>query len=228
MRKSSYSSHNKTARQVRRIDEAAINRYGIPSMLLMERAGHAVAEEALLSVKKIRPASAKAKVTIFCGKGNNSGDGLVCARHLLSAGVDVQVYLLCNKSELKGDAFYNALALNTRKIRFREISGMTKLIVLKKSLKADIIIDAIFGTGFHGSPGPFFERVIKIINQSPAYKIAVDVPSGLDATTGIVKGSAVVADKTVTMGFAKTGFYKNDGPDFCGTIKVVDIGLRGN
>jgi ADP-dependent NAD(P)H-hydrate dehydratase / NAD(P)H-hydrate epimerase len=198
---------------MRKIDELTINRYGIPSMLLMERAGRAVAEQALFAVKKQKSDKGSPEIAIFCGKGNNGGDGMVCARYLLSAGISVQVHLLCKKSELKGGAFFNMLTIK-------------KFNSLKNPIKADIIIDAIFGTGFHGSPGPFFERVIKIINQSPAYKIAVDVPSGLDATTGTVKGNAVVADKTVTIGFAKTGFYKNDGPDFCGKIKVADIGLR--
>jgi len=179
----------------------------------MERAGRAVAEEVLIVAKKRHSANARPKVAVFCGKGKNGGDGLVCARYLLSAGLDVQVHLLFSKDKLKGDAFYNILALK-------------KFNTLKKSFKADIIIDAVFGTGFHGRPGHVYESVIKLINSNTAYTIAVDVPSGLDATTGMVKGAAVIAEKTVTMGFAKTGFYKNNGPSHCGEIKVVDIGLR--
>ena len=204
-----------TAKQARRIDTITINKYGIPSAVLMERAGRAVAEEALLTVKRLRPAIARAMVGIFCGKGNNGGDGLVCARYLMSAGLDVKIYLLCKPCELKGDAYYNMLTIK-------------KFNRLKNPFKADIIIDALFGIGFHGKPNPFYREVIKSINSSNAYKISVDVPSGLDATTGMVRGAAVVADKTVTMGFTKTGFYKNDGPAFCGKIKVADIGLRSN
>lgn len=204
-----------TAIQSRRIDDITINKHGIPSAILMERAGRAVAEEALLTVKILRPASAKVKAAVFCGKGNNGGDGMVCARYLLSEGLDVKIYLLCKPSELKGDAYYNMLTIK-------------KFNRLKKPFKADIIIDALFGTGFKGRPSPFYEGIISSINLSAGYKIAVDVPSGLDATTGMVRGAAVVADKTVTMGFTKTGFYKNDGPVFCGKIKVADIGLRSN
>jgi hydroxyethylthiazole kinase-like uncharacterized protein yjeF len=202
-----------TARQVRRIDNVTINKYGIPSIILMERAGRAVAEEALLVIKELKKNKAELKVAVFCGKGNNGGDGMVCARYLSSAGLDVQVYLLCKKSKLKGDAYYNMLAIK-------------KFNRLKKFIKADIIIDAIFGTGLYTRPHVYFENIIKAINLHPAYKIAVDVPSGLDATTGKVEGVAVVADKTVTMGFSKTGFYKNDGPFHCGKISVADIGLR--
>ena len=207
------TEHILTANQSRKIDNITINKYGIPGMILMERAGRAVAEEVLLVAKKRHIANARLKVAVFCGKGKNGGDGLVCARYLLSAGLDVQVHLLFSKDKLKGDALYNILALK-------------KFNTLKRSFKADIIIDAVFGTGFHGRPGHAYESVIKLINSNTAYTISVDVPSGLDATTGMIKGAAVVADKTVTMGFAKTGFYKNNGPSHCGEIKVADIGLR--
>ncbi len=220
------SEHILTANQSRKIDQITIHRYGIPGIILMERAGRAAAEEVLLVAKKRHNANARPKVAVFCGKGKNGGDGLVCARYLLSAGLDVQVYFLCSKNKLKGDAFYNMLALNRRKIKIQEIISLAELNSLKDSFKADIIIDAIFGTGFHGRPSHVYESVIKSINSSAAYTIAVDVPSGLDATTGIAQGVAVIADKTVTMGFAKTGFYKNNGPSHCGEIKVADIGLR--
>jgi ADP-dependent NAD(P)H-hydrate dehydratase / NAD(P)H-hydrate epimerase len=207
--------HNKilTAKQIRDIDENTIINHGVPSAILMERAGKAVAAETLLALKHLRLKHFGSRVAIFCGKGNNGGDGMVCGRYLLSVGLNVKIYLIAKKSELKGDAFFNMLTIK-------------KFNRLKKNIKADIIIDAIFGTGFHGKPGTFFERVIKRINMNEAYKISVDVPSGLDATTGIAGGSAVIADKTVTMGFAKTGFYKNDGPFYCGKISVADIGLR--
>jgi ADP-dependent NAD(P)H-hydrate dehydratase / NAD(P)H-hydrate epimerase len=96
---------------------------------------------------------------------------------------------------------------------------------LKKQFKPDIIVDAIFGTGFHGRPDSVYEKIIEHINSCSARVLAIDIPSGLNATTGIVESAAVRADMTVAMGFAKAGFYKNDGPAFCGKIKVVDIGL---
>jgi len=213
LRKSFRSSNAVTAKQAGVIDHITINRHGIPGIILMERAGRAVAEEVLLVAKKRHNANARPKVAVFCGKGNNGGDGLVCARYLLSAGLDVQVHLLFSKNKLKGDAFYN-------------IHALKKFNPLKKSFRADIIIDAVFGTGFYGRPDPACESVIKLINSNTAYTIAVDVPSGIDATTGIAQGAAVIADKTVTMGFAKTGFYKNNGLSHCGEIKVADIGLR--
>ena len=226
MRKLFRSSREVTANQARVIDRITINRHGIPAIILMERAGRAVAEEVLPVIKNLKREKAIPRIAVFCGKGNNGGDGLVCARYLLSMSLDVSMYLLCAKSVLKGDAFYNMLALNKRKIKIQEIISLAQLNSLKDSFKADIIIDAVFGTGFHGIPGAFYKSAIGLINSSTAYKLAVDVPSGLDATTGMVKGAAVIADKTVTMGFAKTGFYRNQGPFHCGELKIADIGLR--
>lgn len=227
MRKSFRSSNAITAKQARGIDQITIHRYGIPSIILMEQAGRAVAEEVLPIIKRLKRAKVRPRTVVFCGKGNNGGDGLVCARYLLSAGLDVRIYLLCVNSELKGDAFYNMLMLNKRKIKVLEITGMKEFNLLKKSFRANIIVDAIFGTGFRGRPGRVYENVIGLINSSGACKIAIDVPSGLDATTGITEGAAVIADLTVTMGFPKTGFYRNSGPCCCGKIKAADIGLRG-
>jgi len=227
LRKSFRYSSAVTARQARDIDQITIHRHGIPGIILMEQAGRAVAEEVLPVIKKLKSARLRPRTAIFCGKGNNGGDGLVCARYLLSIGVDVRIYMLCVKNELKGDAFYNMLALNKRKVDIFEITGAQQFNRLKKSFRADIIVDAIFGTGFRGRPGRVYENVIRLINSSAAYKIAIDVPSGLDATTGITEGAAVIADLTVTMGFPKTGFYRNSGPCCCGKIKAADIGLRG-
>ena len=226
MRKSFRYPSAVTAKQARDIDQSTIHRHGIPGIILMERAGRSVAEDVLPVIKKLKSARLRPRTAIFCGKGNNGGDGLVCARYLLSIGVDVRIYLLCVKNELKGDAFYNMLALNKRKIKIQEIISLAQLNRLKDLFKADIIVDAIFGTGFRGRPGRVYEGVIRLINSSGAYKIAIDVPSGLDAATGITEGAAVIADKTVTMGFAKTGFYRNQGPFHSGEIKIADIGLR--
>jgi ADP-dependent NAD(P)H-hydrate dehydratase / NAD(P)H-hydrate epimerase len=192
----------------------------------MERAGRAVAIEALSVAKGLQRSKARPGISIFCGKGNNGGDGLVCARYLLSAGLDISIYLLCRRQRLRGNACYNMLALAERGINIREITGIKAFNRLKRCVDADIIIDAIFGTGLHGRGGRFYERIIDSINSSPAYTIAVDVPSGLDATTGIVKGTAVIADMTITMGSAKTGFYKASGPFYCGKIRAADIGFR--
>lgn len=228
MRKSFRYSSAVTAKQARDIDQVTIHRHGIPGIILMERAGRAVAEEILLAVKRLRPVlNIKPKIAIFCGKGNNGGDGLVCARYLSGVGLDVSIHLLCFKNELKGDAFYSMLALNKRKNKILEITGVRQFNLLKKSLRADIIVDAIFGTGFRSSPGYVYENVIGLINSLAAYRIAIDVPSGLNATTGIAEGVATIADLTVTMGFPKTGFYRNNGPCCCGNIKTADIGLRG-
>ena len=107
------SEHILTANQSRKIDQITIHRYGIPGIILMERAGRAAAEEVLLVAKKRHNANARPKVAVFCGKGKNGGDGLVCARYLLSAGLDVQVYFLCSKNKLKGDAKTKSISFLT-------------------------------------------------------------------------------------------------------------------
>jgi ADP-dependent NAD(P)H-hydrate dehydratase / NAD(P)H-hydrate epimerase len=212
--------------RIKQIDRITINRYGIPSIVLMERAGISVAREALAAAGRLNYKKQKITIAVFSGKGNNGGDGLVCARYLASAGFGVQVYMLGTKQALKGDCFYNMLALQNPRIGICQISNTRDFNLLKKRLHAHIVIDAIFGTGFHGSPENIYGYTINLINRIPAYKISVDVPSGLDADTGRTEGTVVFADLTVTMGFAKRGFFRQQGPACCKEIRIADIGLR--
>jgi ADP-dependent NAD(P)H-hydrate dehydratase / NAD(P)H-hydrate epimerase len=215
-----------TKEQAKKADFYTIHTLGTPGIILMERAGRAAAYEVLCLADRFKLKTRSLRVSIFCGRGNNGGDGLVCARYLLGAGIEVSLYLMCRRSQLKSDAAHNMLALEKRKTPFTEITDTGKINVLKKPLKSDIIIDAIFGTGFHGRPDRLHEKIIKLLNNQPARRVAIDIPSGLDATTGIAQGAVIIADITVAMGFAKAGFYKNDGPFCCGKIQVADIGLQ--
>jgi ADP-dependent NAD(P)H-hydrate dehydratase / NAD(P)H-hydrate epimerase len=215
-----------TKDQAKKADFYTIHTLGTPGIILMERAGRAVAYEVLSLAGKLKLKTRSLRVSIFCGRGNNGGDGLVSARYLQSAGVAVSLYLACSRRQLKSDAACNMLALEKRKTPFAELTDTEKINVLKRPLKSDIIIDAIFGTGFHGKPNRRHEKIIKLLNNQPARRVAIDIPSGLDATTGIAQGAVIIADITVAMGFAKAGFCKNDGPFCCGKIQVADIGLK--
>jgi len=211
---------------MRRIDSLNIEQGGIPSIILMERAGRGVAKELVRLSKLLKGKKRAPRVAIFCGKGNNGGDGLVCARYLLSSGIDVGIYLLCKLSLLTGEAAANALALIKQGVTIYEIESKAKFSSITRSFNADIIVDSIFGIGFKGIPKGYYCEVIEFINSQKACIVSVDVPSGLDATTGIARAEAIIADQTITIGFSKTGFYKNDGPTYCGKIKIIDIGLK--
>ncbi len=215
-----------TASGMRKLDRFNIEEHGTPSILLMERAGREAASGVLTAINRSGIDSRKVKTAVFCGRGNNGGDGLVCARYLLSCNIKTDIYLLADKDSLNNDPAANALALDKKGITISEVATKASLNILKNRFNADIIIDALFGTGFKGAPKSFYSEAIEFINRQKSYIISVDVPSGMDATTGIAASSAVIADETITFGFAKTGFYTKDGPVCCGRVKVVDIGLR--
>lgn len=200
-----------------KIDRLAQERFGIPSIVLMENAGRAVAEEVLaeLSLRKNR------KVLIVCGHGNNAGDGFVAGRHLINRGVDTEIVLIGGFRALKGDALINEKILKAMKARIRPLKNFA--VFKEKINRAGLIVDAIFGIGIKGEPREPYKTAIDLINSSGVRVVAVDVPSGLDATTGKIPGVAIKAAKTVTFVFPKTGFIKNHGPLCCGKVVVRDI-----
>ncbi len=191
--------------EMQEIDRKAMEEAGVPSIALMENAGRCVAEAA---------GSGK-KVAIFCGTGNNGGDGFVAARHLKGSGAEVSVYVVGKKERIRGDA-----RINLEKIGFdaKEIDSPVEF-------DADLVIDAIFGIGLKGQVKEPARSIIMDLNEKAVPVISVDVPSGLDADTGRVQGEAIKATKTVTMQVAKNGFFINKGPAHVGEIIVVDIGI---
>ena len=211
-----------TVEQIQRLDKMATEKYGIPSIVLMENAGRAVAEEVLKDLQRGK----HRRVTIICGVGNNAGDGFVTARHLWNAGVDPTVFLIGEAGHLKQDAAVNYRILKNCGYPVSEIRG--KNLSLKRHLaKTDIIVDAIFGVGLNRQILEPFQSVIELSNDSCKRTIAVDVPSGLDATTGKICGVCIQADKTVTFSFSKKGFFVGEGPRMTGKVIVADIGIPG-
>lgn len=164
----------------------------------------------------------------MCGKGNNGGDGYVIARHLANRGCDVRVFLLAKKSSVRGDARVNLdallgmAALRGSGVRFAEALSAK---ALSDGREGVIIVDAILGTGFAGEVKGILRDAIEWINRQGSFVAAVDIPSGVDASTGEVEGAAVRAHLTVTMGLAKIGHYVGEGADRSGEVRIVDISI---
>jgi len=208
-----------TSEQMRKIDEITIEREKIPGLELMEKAGLGSA----LSGKKMLDEKVKGKkVVVFCGKGNNGGDGFVVGRYLSKWGAKAEFYLLGKKEEVKGDALTNLKKAVSLKLPIKQVSKDKELTA---ELKADLIVDAIFGTGFKGKVTGLEEKAVKLINSSKTKVLSIDTPSGLDVDTGSVSGKCVKADVTPTMGLPKVGQFFFPGKSYCGKVEVIDIGV---
>jgi NAD(P)H-hydrate epimerase len=213
-----------TPDQMQAFDRIAVRKYSIPSLLLMENAGRGFVD---VMEARFGPVSGK-RVLVFCGKGNNGGDGLVIARHLVNRGSVVRVALLCKETDVHGDARDNLdivlkmMSADRNRIHLKEVSSVRQI---PGSPKPDFIVDAIFGTGFSGAVRGMHARVMRWINAQKCTVASVDIPSGTDAMTGIVKNIAVRAQITVTMGLPKIGHYVGQGRDHSGEVSVVDISI---
>ncbi len=199
-----------TAEQLRRLDRSAIDAHGIPGIELMERAGRCVFD----GVREHFPRAAS--WMIFCGGGNNAGDGYIVARLAREAGFVVTVCALKPPEALSGDA---ALAAQ----RWQAAGGETRPWPASDIGRHDVIVDALLGTGLDRPPQDDYAAAIELMNSTGKPLIAVDIPSGLNADTGNVMGTAVVADLTVTFIGHKRGLYTADGPDYCGIIQFSKL-----
>lgn len=209
-----------TAKEMQDIDGLAQEKFGIPSIILMENAGKEAARVALDMI------SGNTDVVCICGKGNNGGDGLVCARHLINKGLNVGTFLLGSPNALKQDPKKNYEMLKNSGTKINILKNEQDFSLLNNCLnKTHLIIDAIFGIGLTGKVKEPYKTIIDLINQSNRPVLAMDIPSGLDATTGKKLGNCIKASKTVTFAFPKTGFVKNDGPDCVGEVVVADISI---
>jgi ADP-dependent NAD(P)H-hydrate dehydratase / NAD(P)H-hydrate epimerase len=200
------------APRMRAVDRWAIEQRGVPSLDLMERAGEGVAR----AVEQIAP---DGLVTVVCGKGNNGGDGLVVARLLRAAARDVEVVCTAPPENLSHDARVNFERLSGQRVLGLDAAGSEAIG------RAVVVVDALLGTGFEGTPrGPVAEA-IEAVNAAGARIVSVDVPSGVDASTGEVGGMAVKADLTATFHTAKPGLWIHPGKDHAGEALVIDIGI---
>jgi len=211
-----------TAEEMRQLDRRAIEDVGIPGAVLMENAGLHVVRVMQEHSSDLR----EKKVLIVCGKGNNGGDGFVVARHLSNRGVDIRVTLLAEKHSLKGDAKLNFTIAEKMNIPIIEITSNEQIPAFRNLLQqADIVVDAILGTGITEAVQGFYKNIIESINKTHKQIVAVDIPSGLSADTGVVPGSCVHADVTVTFGLPKRGLILYPAANYVGDLHVVDIGI---
>ena len=209
-----------SSQEAKDIDIKAKELFGISTLTLMENAARAVSDEALESLRhKTR------SLAIFCGKGNNGGDGFAAARHLLTSGLKPDIFLAGKISEVENEAKINLEILLRLKQRIVEVEGENLDLVKRRIPKYSLIIDALLGVGLSGEVRGIYRGLVEAINTSKAYILSVDIPSGLDATTGKVLGCCVKADKTVTFVARKRGMVSGDGPRYCGRVVVRDLGI---
>lgn len=200
------------AAQVREMDRIAIQERGIPGFELMGRAGYEV-------FHCIKPHWPKARsLAVFCGSGNNAGDGYIIAELALAAGLTVCVYTLAEPEKLNGDAL-----LAYRK--YSEASGMVMPFQAGQIIHADVLVDALLGTGLDRPVTGLYAEAIQIINAHSSPVVAVDIPSGLHADTGNVMGCAVKADCTVTFIGLKQGLFTGQAADYCGEIFYAQLAV---
>lgn len=211
-----------TSKQMKEIDKTAIEEIGIIGPILMENAGLQIFKAIMKRFSEIR----RENIVIIAGKGNNGGDGLVVARHLFNQGCDPHILLLANKKELRGDAGLNLGIAEKIGIRITEVPSLEKWRTKRKTLaQATIIVDAIFGTGLTKPAGGMYASVIEDINKTKAFRIAVDIPSGLSSDTFQIIGPCVKADLTVTLAAPKVAHVLAPAEEFVGELVVADIGV---
>ena len=212
-----------TAAEMRAIDQLAIEEYGIPGIVLMENAGLKVVDAVCRQLGGYVRGKA---ITIFAGKGNNGGDGLVAARHLFNMGADVRLMMVAEPDGLTGDAGVNLTIWHKMQQKIYPVYQPNGINMVKVSLMStDLIVDAIYGTGFKGMVNEKVSRIIELINDSQVPVIAVDIPSGLEADTGKIPGACVKATATITFGLPKLGLVLEQGAGVTGALEVVDISL---
>jgi len=204
-----------SCQEMKEIDSYAINTVGIPSIVLMENAALKVINNIDLNFNNF---------TVVCGRGNNGGDGLAVARHLIIKGKKVRIYIVGDIKNGTEDFNINLSILKNLKAEIINIKNEKELLQLKEDLSvSDTTIDALFGIGLKRNIEGLYFEVIKMINNESKQIISVDIPSGIDGDTGKPMGICVKADKTVTFHKMKKGLL-NCG-NYTGEIIVEDIGI---
>ena len=213
-----------TRDEVRAFDAWAINTLNIPGVVLMENAGRSCAE---LIENKLEDV-VKPKVCIFCGTGNNGGDGYVIARHHINRGVQVVVVVCGDRNKIKGDAKINLDILEQMGVAIELLNPSDQDSAARVecfSTNADIIVDSLFGTGLRGQLSDEYRRLIDSINACNIPILAVDIPSGLDCDSGQPLGATIRAKWTVTFVAVKKGFVSKSAAQYTGEVFVSSIGI---
>lgn len=215
--------------EIRDVDQIAIEQFGVPGVVLMENAGRGCSQ----IVTSHWPTG---RVVICCGRGNNGGDGFVIARYLENAGWSVQVRLAFPPSAVPGDAAVFLASIQRSGLDVRTIQADVAASSIVPSevswsqfqgelQSADLVVDALLGTGLTGRVRSPYSEIIETINAAGRPVLAIDLPSGLDCNTGKPWGACIRATRTATMVTEKLGFENSDSAVFTGPVDVVEIGL---
>jgi len=206
--------------QIRKIDQHAIEDYGIAGLILMENAGLAIVDEVK---KRFEP---KSNVLVVSGRGNNGGDGFVICRHLHNAGYAVQLVTLGDELRIKGDSLINFQIVKKMGISKYNYTEPNKLEGFKDVIgRADVVIDALLGTGLESDVSPLYEEVISLINGYSKFTLSIDLPSGVCGDDGLIKKTAVMANVTVCFHSPKCGNILYPGAENNGELIIKDIGI---
>lgn len=210
-----------TAKEMRDLDQEASEKFQIPPIVLMENAGGQAAARISNYHTKHKLSS---NILVFAGKGNNGGDALVVARHLIAYGKKVRLFLLHNFEDYQGQAKTNLeilLKQNVRPVVLDSISTVEEFF--QSAAGFHIAVDGLLGIGFKGSVSGLYADVVESINKNADYIFSLDIPTGVDATTGSTVGAAIDADETITFGFPKLGHFIPPGALHCGNLRTVEL-----
>jgi len=211
-----------TSAEMKEIDRQTIEEVGIPGPVLMENAGLQI----FRFLQTILPYCDGDRVVIVAGRGNNGGDGLVVARHIFNHGTVPQVLLLAAKDEVRGDAALNLKIAEKTGVSVSEIKSEADWNAKKRLIRgASVIVDAIFGTGLSKPAEGLYAKAIEDINKAAAFKLAVDIPSGLSTDSFEIIGPAVKADVTVTLAAPKIAHVLPPAEEWVGELVVADISV---
>ena len=232
-----------TREAMREVDRRAIEEYGIPGVVLMENAGRGLTDEVGVALRGVLPdPDGDGCVAILAGKGNNGGDGFVCARHLINRGHEVRLLYVGDLDDALvkaargqgGDWGINLHVLERMEARPRGAEDAAAIEAARDWLaEADVVVDALLGTGLSGPVREPYQTAIEVINALGALGgprgtgrpvVAADLPSGLDANEGRPLGAAVRAHRTVTFAARKKGFDAPGAAAYTGAVVVADIG----
>lgn len=216
-----------TVAQIRQVDAIAVLDFGMNSLVLMENAGRGCAD--FIGSRLNRSSG----VVVLCGPGNNGGDGLVIARHLHAMGHRVRLWMVAERGKLSQDADANLRIVELTKISVTWIGDRLSTAELEKAwiqLRSDcesslVVIDALLGTGATGKPRALMADVLRLVNAASVQRVAIDIPTGLDAETGEPSDPTFQADTTLTFVAKKPGFAESSAAAFLGEVRVLPIGV---
>lgn len=216
-----------TVVQSRLVDEVAIHRFGMLGLVLMENAGRGAADFIAGLVNH------GAKIVVVCGTGNNGGDGLVIARHLHARSLSVTVWMIGDRHKLTADAAANLAILEQTSVPCRWLPASSDAVEITTIMQqaidelqcATLVVDAMLGTGSKGELRGTFAKMVHHANRSPAIRVAIDVPTGLDAQTGSNSVETLRAHHTLTFVAAKVGLLESEAEPFVGELHILPIGI---